>query len=152
MKKKPAKLIMVQGNPYVVTNDNIELGNLYVRYDNQGIPNVFQCHEVLHREKKSWLIDNFDSTTCWKVVAKPSQVGMMDKLTTFKFLWFIKYTDMALSEMDDSDIQKILDNGGDCHIELVDEFEAPEMFYDKPWGSNQLRISFVSGKIIIHIN
>jgi hypothetical protein len=77
---------------------------------------------------------------------------MVDKLTTFKFLWFIKYTDMALSEMDDSDIQKILDNGGDCHIELVDEFEAPEMFYDKPWGSNELRISFVSGKIIIHIN
>ena len=55
-------------------------------------------------------------------------------------------------EFNDSDIQKILDNDGDCHIELVDEFEAPEMFYDKPWGSNQLRISFVSGKIIIHIN
>jgi hypothetical protein len=77
---------------------------------------------------------------------------MVDKLITFKFLWFIKYTDMALSEMDDSDIQKILDNGGDCHIELVDEFEAPEMFIDKPWGSNQLRISFVNDKIVIHIN
>jgi negative regulator of genetic competence, sporulation and motility len=87
-----------------------------------------------------------------KVVAEPSQVGMMDKLTTFKFLWFIKYTDMAISEMDDSDIQKILDNGGDCFIELVDEFESPEMFYDKPWGSSELRISFFSDKIIIHIN
>jgi hypothetical protein len=152
MKKKPAKLIMVQGNPFVVTNDNIELGNLYVRYDIQGIPNVFQCNKVLHREKKSSLIDNFDSTTCLKVVAEPSQVGMMDKLTTFKFLWFIKYTDMAISEMDDSDIQKILDNGGDCFIELVDEFESPEMFYDKPWGSSELRISFFSDKIIIHIN
>jgi hypothetical protein len=59
---------------------------------------------------------------------------------------------MSLSEMDDSDIQKILDNDGDCFIELVDEFESPEMFCDKPWGYNQLRISFFSGKIIIHIN
>ena len=152
MKKKPAKLIMVQGNPFVVTNDNIETGDLYVRYNNQGVPNVYQCYEVLHRENKTWLIDNFDSTTCWKVVAEPSQIGMMDKLTTFKFLWFIKYTDMALSEMYESDIQNIIDNGGDCFIELVDEFECPEVFHDDPWGNDELRIYFVDDKIVIYPN
>lgn len=150
MIKKPAKLIMVQGNPFVVTNDNIETGDLYVRYDEFGNPNVYQCYDVLHRENKTWLIDNFDSTTCWKVIAEPSQVGMIDKLTTFKFLWIIKYTDFALSEMDEYDIQKIVDNGGNCFVELVDEFESPEMFYNDPWGNDELRISFVNDKIIIH--
>lgn len=150
--KKPAKLIMVKGNPYVVTIDNISRGDLYVRYDSQGEPNVYQCYEILHREKKSWLIDSFDSTTCWKVVAEPHQVGMTDKLTTFKFLWFIKYTDYALSEMDDSDIQKILNNDGKCFIELVDEFESPEMFYNAPFGQEELRIYFIDNKIIINID
>lgn len=150
MIKKPAKLIMVQGNPFVVTNDNIETGDLYVRYDELGNSNVYQCYDVLHRENKTWLIDNFDSTTCWKVIAEPSQVGMIDKLTTFKFLWIIKYTDFALSEMDEYDIQKIVDNGGNCFVELVDEFESPEMFYNDPWGNDELRISFVNDKIIIH--
>jgi len=150
MIKKPAKLIMVQGNPFVVTNDNIETGDLYVRYDELGNPNVYQCYDVLHRENKTWLIDNFDSTTCWKVIAEPSQVGMIDKLTIFKFLWIIKYTDFALSEMDEYDIQKIVDNRGNCFVELVDEFESPEMFYNDPWGNDKLRISFVNDKIIIH--
>lgn len=150
MIKKPAKLIMVQGNPFVVTNDNIETGDLYVRYDELGNPNVYQCYDVLHRENKTWLIDNFDSTTCWKVIAEPSQVGMIDKLTIFKFLWIIKYTDFALSEMDEYDIQKIVYNGGNCFVELVDEFESPEMFYNDPWGNDELRISFVNDKIIIH--
>jgi hypothetical protein len=152
MIKVPAKLMMVQGFPYLVTQDKIDYGDLYVRYDEKRKLNIYQCYDILHREDKTWLIDKFDSSECWKIVAEPSQIGMMDKLTTFKFLWFFKYSDIALSEMDESDIEKILKNNGDCFIELVNEFESPEMFADSPWGDDGLRILFVDNKIVIYLD
>lgn len=61
----------------------------------------------------------------YRVVAEPEQIGV-----------------------DFEQLQKIMDNGGECEIEGVDEFTNPEDYKDVGWGDGVWKPKLIDGKII----
>ena len=63
----------------------------------------------------------------FRVVAEPEQIGV-----------------------DVEQLQKIIDNGGECEIEGMDEFTNPEDYKDVGWGDGVCKPKLVDGKAVIY--
>lgn len=146
MLKKKVNMKMVYGEPYLLSDEEIEIGDKFVFIGGdfeKCVPKqgYFICE---HNDK-----GKPGSEFAKKIIALPKQIGLLRQRNGIGWaIWDRQLGyDWLLTE---NDIKEIIESGGECYVEMEDEFTNPEKYKNVGWGDGIKQLKTFNNKVIIH--